>query len=102
MSAAAAGLAEVVAWIGRRHPEGAGVGPEDDLIESRLIDSLGFLEFIVLIERLSGRPVDVEHLDLDDFRSLSRIGRAFFSGPDLSAPDLSAPDPRPSGRSSAG
>lgn len=46
----------------------------------------------MLIERLSGRPVDVETLDLDDFRSLSRIERAFFSGP----------DPRPSGRSSAG
>ncbi|MEV6548988.1 acyl carrier protein [Streptomyces sp. NPDC051597] len=92
MRAPAAGLAEVVAWISRRHPEAGGIGPEDDLIESRLVDSLGFLEFIVLIERLSGRPVDIENLDLDDFRSLSRIERAFFSGP----------DPRPSGRSSAG
>ncbi|PKV88646.1 phosphopantetheine-binding protein [Streptomyces sp. TLI_146] len=92
MRAPAGELAEVVAWIGRRHPEAAGIGPDDDLIESRLIDSLGFLEFIVLIERLSGRPVDVETLDLDDFRSLSRIERAFFSGP----------GPRPSGHSSAG
>ncbi|MEU5434612.1 phosphopantetheine-binding protein [Streptomyces sp. NPDC020719] len=82
MSAArAAELAEVVAWISGRHPEAAEIGPDDDLIESRLIDSLGFLEFIVLIERLSGRPVDVETLDLDDFRSLSRIDAVFFSGP---------------------
>ncbi|MFD9792203.1 acyl carrier protein [Streptomyces sp. NPDC059070] len=81
MSARSAGLAEVVAWIGRRHPEAAGIGPEDDLIESRLIDSLGFLEFIVLIERLSGRPVDIETLDLDDFRSLNQIDQVFFSGP---------------------
>lgn len=92
MRAAAAELAQIVAWIGSRHPEAAAIGPDYDLIDSRLIDSLGFLEFIVLIERLSGRPVDVETLDLDDFRSLNRIERAFFSEPDR----------RPSDRSSAG
>jgi acyl carrier protein len=73
------GLDQVTAWILARHPELTRLDPECDLIDNRLIDSMSFLEFIALIERLTGRPVDVEALNLDDFRSLDRIERAFFA-----------------------
>jgi acyl carrier protein len=79
-------LGEVVAWLRRRHPEAGEIGPEDDLIDSRLIDSLGFLEFIVLIERLSGRPVDLGTLDVDDFRTLRRIDRMLVTRAEPVAP----------------
>lgn len=77
MSAAA--RAEVAAWLSRRHPDAGEIQPDDDLIDSRLVDSLSFLELIGLVERLSGRPIDVDSLDLDDFRSLRRIEAAFLS-----------------------
>lgn len=77
MSAAA--REEVAAWLIRRHPEAGEIHPDDDLIDSRLVDSLGFLELIGLVERLSGRPIDVDTLDLDDFRSLRRIESTFLS-----------------------
>lgn len=70
---------ELVAWLRERHPEAPDFGPEDDLIEMRLVDSLGFLEFLQLIERLSGRAVDVETLDVDTFRTLSRIEQVYFT-----------------------
>lgn len=72
-------LEQVTQWIQARHPEVAEIGPDLDLIDSRLVDSLGFLEFIALIERLTGKPIDVETLDIDDFRSLARIEQAFFA-----------------------
>jgi len=71
-------LDQVVEWILARHPELTELDPDCDLIDNRLIDSMSFLEFIALIERLTGRPVDPETLDLDDFRTLNRIEHAFF------------------------
>lgn len=72
-------LEQVSQWIQARHPEVAQIEPDFDLIDSRLIDSLGFLEFIGLIERLAGTPIDVETVDIDDFRSLANIEQAFFA-----------------------
>ena len=73
------GLGQVTAWLLQRHPDLTGIDPDDDLIENRLIDSLGFLEFLALIERVTGRPVDVEATGIDCFRSLSSLDRAFFA-----------------------
>ncbi|MCT2590992.1 phosphopantetheine-binding protein [Streptomyces sp. N2-109] len=80
-------LAEVVAWIVGRQPQVRTIGPDEDLIESRLIDSLSILEFLVLIERISGSPVDLETLDLDSFRSLRRIEQVFLQGAEDSPRD---------------
>ncbi len=68
---------EVVAWITARHPEVGTIDPDHDLIESRLVDSLRLVELIILIERLTGRPVDVDTLDIADLRSLNSLDRAF-------------------------
>ena len=72
-------ISELVVWLRQRHPEAPEFGAEDDLIELRLVDSLGFLEFLQLIERLSGRSVDVETLDVDTFRTLNRIEQTYFT-----------------------
>lgn len=71
-------LVEVVDWIRTRHPDLTDIDPDHDLIESRLVDSLRLVEFIILVERLSGRPVDIDTLDLNHFRSLNNLQRAFF------------------------
>lgn len=74
MSPLAAG---VVTWITARHPDVGDIDPDHDLIESRLVDSLRLVELIMLIERITGRPVDVDTLDIADLRSLNSLDRAF-------------------------
>ncbi|MFE2104594.1 acyl carrier protein [Kitasatospora sp. NPDC059463] len=50
-----------------------------DLIDSRAINSLAFVEFIFLLEELTGEQIDPEDVDLDDFRTLDAIEARFFS-----------------------
>ncbi len=73
------GLDRVVEWIRARHPDVGAIDPDLDLIEHRYVDSLGLLEFIALIEQLTGRRIDLETVDLDSFRSLANLERSYFA-----------------------
>src|SRR5437016_5154355 len=73
MSAVTGSLEQVRDWILRKHPERESVEADLDLIENRLIDSLSFVEFVFTIESASGVSIDVETIDVDDFRTLSAI-----------------------------
>lgn len=55
-----------------------------DLIETGLIDSLTFVELLLLLEEEYGVTVDVADLVLDDFRSVQRIA-AFITSRTVSA-----------------
>ncbi|HEV2778125.1 MAG TPA: acyl carrier protein [Actinophytocola sp.] len=72
-------IEEIAGWIISRHPRVEHIDPDHDLIDNRLIDSMSFVECIMLIERLSGRQVDLDQLDLDSFRTLRSIQRSFFT-----------------------
>jgi len=72
------GLDQVKAWILKRHPDRDDVAPDLDLIENRLIDSLSFVEFVFLLEQVSGRTIDMETLEVDSIRTLDAIERTFF------------------------
>ena len=61
-----------------RNPKLGQLDSELDLIDSRAINSLAFVEFIFLLEELTGEPIDPEELDLDDFRTLNAIEARFF------------------------
>jgi acyl carrier protein len=73
------GIAQIKEWILEKHPDVTDIPPDLDLIEDRLIDSLRFIEFVILLERLSDQPVDLETVDIDDLRTLARIERRFFA-----------------------
>ena len=47
--------------------------PQTDLFESGILDSLRFVELLAALEETFGMRVSVEELEIDDFRSLSRI-----------------------------
>jgi acyl carrier protein len=71
---------EVLAWILEKNPDlPQPPGDDDDLIGGGLIDSLAFLEFIYLLEELSGQSIDLQQITIDDFRTLARIEKRFFS-----------------------
>jgi acyl carrier protein len=71
---------EVRAFIVERNPTAESLKMDDDLIDSRAIDSLAFVDFIFFLEELGGRPIDPEELDVEDFRTLRVIEKRFLEG----------------------
>ncbi|AIR96950.1 acetylxylan esterase [Streptomyces glaucescens] len=71
-------LQAVREFILGRNPKLGQVPDDLDLIDSRAINSLAFVEFIFLLEELTGEPIDPEDVDLDDFRTLNAIEARFF------------------------
>lgn len=50
-----------------------------DLIESRVLSSMQFMNFILLIEELTENPIAMEEMNVDDFRTLRTIRQRFLS-----------------------
>jgi holo-[acyl-carrier protein] synthase len=73
------GVDKVRDWILGRHPERTEIGLDENLIESRLVDSLSFVELVYVIEDASGAQIDFDSIDLQDFQSVSAIDKAFFA-----------------------
>ncbi|GLZ31238.1 hypothetical protein Lesp02_34260 [Lentzea sp. NBRC 105346] len=69
---------EVKEWILAKHAELTDIDPHLDLIENRLIDSLSFVEFVFLVSQLSGVEINVDTIELDDFRTLHNIEKRYF------------------------
>jgi acyl carrier protein len=65
-------------FILSRNPSIGELDSDMDLIDSRAINSLAFVDFIFLLEELTGDSIDPEDLDLDDFRTLNAIEARFF------------------------
>jgi hypothetical protein len=76
-----AARAELRAWVaGRaRDIDPATLTDTTALFEERVLISLQFPELILLIERLSGRLVDVTALAPGDFRDIDTIMRRFVA-----------------------
>ncbi|MFD5179749.1 hypothetical protein ACFWM1_28355 [Nocardia sp. NPDC058379] len=70
---------EVISFLATRNPDFTGDDPDLDLIESRTLDSLGLVEFLLLIQELTGDEIDMETLDLDSIRSLRGLRDTYFT-----------------------
>lgn len=66
-------------FILSRNPELEDLTNSLDLIDSRAINSLAFVEFLFLLEELTGESIDPEDVDLDDFRTLDALEARFFT-----------------------
>ncbi len=71
-------IAAVVAFLLERNPELTELDPDRDLIESRILDSLGFVNFVYLLEELTGQEIPLDQTQADDFRTINRIKARFF------------------------
>ena len=74
----ATGIDHVRAWILGRHPERTELAGDVNLIDTRLVDSLSFVELVYTIEEASGTEIDFDSIDIEDFQSLDTIAKAFF------------------------
>lgn len=66
-------LTQVKDWLLARKPELEDIDLDLDLIESRVIDSLSFLEFLFFLEEVSGREIQSSAGSTQAFRTLRAI-----------------------------
>ncbi len=66
-------LDAVLEWLHAKNPDAGEIGMQVDLIENRLVDSLDFMEFVLLLEEISGRENLIDQLSVDHFRTLASI-----------------------------
>ncbi len=78
-------MAAIIDFLLQHNPTIESVGWTDDLIDSRILDSLAFAEFFVLLEDLYGSEIDLEYFDVENLRTLERIQNTFFGGQQRSA-----------------
>jgi acyl carrier protein len=73
-------LERVKKWLLARKPELSDLAPDQDLIESRVIDSLSFLEFVFFLEELTGREIQVTPDAVNSLRTLHSIEEKVIHG----------------------
>jgi methoxymalonate biosynthesis acyl carrier protein len=49
--------------------------PDTDFIEAGMVDSLQFVELLLQLEKQFGCRLDIDDIELDDFRTLNSIAR---------------------------
>lgn len=67
-------------WLLAKKPEYQDLEPDFDLIESRVLDSLSFLEFVFFLEEITGREIHVTPEVVESFRTLRTIEEKIFHG----------------------
>ena len=73
-------FASLRAWLIHANADAATLRlePDTDIIESRILDSLQLVEFILFLEERSGRAILAEDLDPDTLRTLDSIHQCYF------------------------
>jgi acyl carrier protein len=54
------------------------VSLDEELIASRVVDSLRFADFVLYVEELSDQTIDLEKLDLSEFKTINAVYECFF------------------------
>lgn len=65
-------------WILARHPQGADVGIDIDLIRSGLVDSVSFVEYVLVIEDVCGQEIEINESILERVRTLRNVAENFL------------------------
>lgn len=73
-----ASVDDVRSWIMQRNPELTELDAETDIIDSRIVNSLQFVELVLYIEEIRGEMLESGDVDLDSFRTLKDIERNFL------------------------
>lgn len=80
MSIETLGIETLRAWLLEKHPELDSIDDELDLFENKLIDSLNFVEYILIIEELIDQEIPVTPELMARTSSLARVREHFLIG----------------------
>ncbi|KAB2342450.1 acyl carrier protein [Actinomadura rudentiformis] len=72
------GIAFIVDYLLTKRPDLDSIDPDLDLIESRVLDSLGFVNFLYALEEHTGREISLDQVSPEDFRTVNRIAARFL------------------------
>ena len=78
------GVDAVVQYLLKKRPDLTSIDPDLDLVENRILDSLGFVDFLYVLEEQTGEEILMENVKPSDFRTINAIRRRFFHEPDQS------------------
>ena len=67
-------------WVLARNPEVHELDADTDIIETRIVNSLQFVELMLYVEELCGRELSADEVSLDAFRTLRNIEKSFLVG----------------------
>lgn len=79
MTTSSTGAQFVLDFLKSRHPDLGPIPPDLDLIESRIISSMMFVELLYRLEEATGEEIKLEDVTPDDFRTLNNIHARFFA-----------------------
>jgi acyl carrier protein len=75
-------LASLKAWLLKKKPGLGDIDLDFDLIENRVISSLGFIDFVFFLEQLTGRELQTDAKAVTSFRTLRNIRDMILAAPD--------------------
>jgi acyl carrier protein len=68
----------LVSWLQGNGFDPEKHGPDYQLIENRIIDSMKFTELLLLLEHLLGRQIQMDEITLDKISTLNSLTANFF------------------------
>lgn len=71
----------VESYLLARRPDLDLIDPDLDLIDNRILDSVGFVNFLYVLEEQTGREIPLDEVSPEDFRTLRRIRERFLGDP---------------------
>jgi acyl carrier protein len=72
-------IAELLEWLQERNKSGKDIKLTTDLIEEKVIDSLTFVEYVMMIEEVTGQTVVVDDSILTKVNTLAKVEQTFFT-----------------------
>lgn len=69
---------EFVSWVLEKKKISSELSLNEDLVDAGVLDSLFFVEYILMIQELSGRDIEVGEELLDTTRTLERVRLNYF------------------------
>jgi acyl carrier protein len=66
------------AWVLARNPDVRELDADTDIIETRIVNSLQFVELMLHVEQLCGRELSADEVNLEAFRTLRSIEKSFL------------------------
>lgn len=70
---------QVRKWIINTNPDITSLDDNTDIVDSRIVTSLQFVELLLYIEEVCGTELDYDRLDIDSVRTLLDIEQNYLS-----------------------
>ncbi|MCG9629198.1 hypothetical protein [Vibrio sp. Isolate30] len=72
------GFLELCEWLQKRTKLNSPIAHDTDLIKNKIVDSLIFVEFLMVIEQSTGLTIEVDENLHDKVKNLASVKKYFF------------------------